>query len=283
MLGWGFADFFAKKTIDAIGDVTSLVWAHIFGTAIFVGVAVIAAGSSSSYSLTLPNGSREWTGLAAFGVGQAIIYLLVYNGFGKGQLSVLNPVFASYSGLAAAISVLFLGEMVSPLLLALIVVFAGILMMSVDPAELRENRIQIVGAPGLTPVLIASLMAAFWTVYWARFVDAQDSLVYAAIMYFFMTLFALLFAFARRIPLGLDRKSPWLFLVLIGACEALAYISLTYGFSATPLTSVIAVISGAFSLPTLVLSRAYLGERLAGVQYAGGAAIIAGIVALALQ
>ena len=29
MMGWGLADFFAKKTIDEIGDVVSLVWAHV--------------------------------------------------------------------------------------------------------------------------------------------------------------------------------------------------------------------------------------------------------------
>jgi hypothetical protein len=41
MLGWGFADFFAKKTIDKIGDLPSLVWAHLFGTGFFV---IIVAG-----------------------------------------------------------------------------------------------------------------------------------------------------------------------------------------------------------------------------------------------
>ena len=34
MFGWGFADFCAKKTIDEIGDMATLAWGHIFGTAI---------------------------------------------------------------------------------------------------------------------------------------------------------------------------------------------------------------------------------------------------------
>ena len=42
MIGWGFADFFAKKTIDRIGDIPSLVWAHVFGTSIFILIAAFS-------------------------------------------------------------------------------------------------------------------------------------------------------------------------------------------------------------------------------------------------
>lgn len=31
MLGWGFADFFAKKTIDEIGDLATLFWSQLIG------------------------------------------------------------------------------------------------------------------------------------------------------------------------------------------------------------------------------------------------------------
>ena len=40
MLGWGFADFFAKKTVDKIGDIATLVWAHLFGTLVFALIAL---------------------------------------------------------------------------------------------------------------------------------------------------------------------------------------------------------------------------------------------------
>jgi hypothetical protein len=29
MLGWGVGDFFAKKTIDIVGDMATLAWAHV--------------------------------------------------------------------------------------------------------------------------------------------------------------------------------------------------------------------------------------------------------------
>src|SRR4051812_19318727 len=89
MIGWGLADFFAKKTIDTIGDVTSLVWAHICGTALFA--VIVAYQLLAGHPVVLPQAPSEWVGLLFFGVLQGLVYLLVYRGFGKGQVAVLNP------------------------------------------------------------------------------------------------------------------------------------------------------------------------------------------------
>ena len=32
MLGWGFSEFATKKSVDIVGAISSLVWAHIFGS-----------------------------------------------------------------------------------------------------------------------------------------------------------------------------------------------------------------------------------------------------------
>src|SRR6266568_7031777 len=112
MLGWGLADFFAKKTIDQLGDIVSLVWAHLFGTAAFIAIAVcqMAAGYKP---IAIPTDSQTWVLLALFGALQAGVYLLVYRGFGKGQVALLNPIFASFSGLVAVLSIVAFGEIIS--------------------------------------------------------------------------------------------------------------------------------------------------------------------------
>src|SRR3954463_9014913 len=97
MFGWGFADLFAQKTIDAIGDITTLVVAHIFGTAFLVLLSLYEI-FVRHHSILIPSDPMVWAGLVFFGALQAIVYLLVYIGFGKGQLAVLNPIFSSYSG-----------------------------------------------------------------------------------------------------------------------------------------------------------------------------------------
>lgn len=114
MLGWGFADYFAKKTIDQIGDIVSLVWAHVFGTCGFL-VLALATAALRAGSVAVPSDPSTWALLALFGILQAAVYLLVYIGFGKGQLALLNPIFASFSGITAVVSIAAFGEPFSAL------------------------------------------------------------------------------------------------------------------------------------------------------------------------
>ncbi len=281
MFGWGLADFFAKKTIDAIGDITSLVWAHVCGTIILAILALyeLAHGVTPITNIT----GNAWLGLIFFGVLQAIVYLLVYRGFGKGQVSLLNPVFASFSGIVALLSVAFFGEILTGnLLISLVIVFAGIMMLNLDPAALKERRIALVSIPGFKEVGLATLFAAGWTILWKQFVTGQDWLWFALYMYVFMTVAMLLYAWVRRISLRISLSSVWIYLFLIGLFETGAYIAISYGYSRTPLTSVVALLSGAFSLPTIVLARIFLKERVTRFQTIGSLIIVLGIVLVSL-
>ena len=281
MLGWGLADFFAKKTIDAIGDVTSLVVAHICGTIL---LALFAAYQLlSGHALQLPQGGMEWGGLAFFGVLQGIVYLLVYRGFGKGQVAVLNPIFASFSGLTAVLSVLFFGELLTGhLIFALIVVFIGIVLMNIDPAALRMQKLAVLRVPGFTEIAIATVLAAFWTVLWNQFIGGKDWVAYALMMYLFMTVALLIYAWFTKTSLKVSDRSVWVYLLLIGATEVFAYLAISLGYSATSLTSVVALLSGAFSLPTIILARLFLKERVTKLQTIGSLVIIGGIALVSL-
>lgn len=282
MLGWGFADFFAKKTIDEIGATASLVWGHIFGV---LALAVIALYQFVAFQkiIFIPHGAKELGLLAFFGVLQAFIYFLVYRGFSKGQLAVLSPVFASYSGLAALFSVLVLGEAIrGNFLLALGVIFVGILLVNIDGEALRMKRITLLGAPGLKEVGSAALLAAFWTVSWDRFIGGKDWVSYPLVMYVFIALAAWLISRWQRTNLTVARRGLWKFLILIGVCEVAAYLAISLGFSSTQHLSIVAILSSAFSLPAMALAYVFLKERMSAVQTVGGAIIVAGIVLLSV-
>ncbi len=280
MIGWGSADFFAKKTIDHTGAIKSLVWAHAFGTSLFVVLALLQAFVLQR-TVHIPSGTSAWVGLMFFGVLQMIVYWLVYEGFGKGQLAVLNPVFASYSGIVALISVVALGETLHLSSgIGLIAVFAGIILLNVDIKSLRSKSLNI--APGLAEVGSAAVLAAIWTLGWDKFVSGRDSLSYALFMYAFMSLAAFVVAKLMRIKLGGIRRDLWKFLALIGLGETTAYLAITWGYGATPLTSVVALISGAFSLPTVVLAYIFLKERVTALQAGAVCGIIAGIILISV-
>jgi drug/metabolite transporter (DMT)-like permease len=89
MLGWGSADFFAKKTIDRIGPIRSLVWAHIFGTVI-LSAAYLLQRLSGHGGGAFPSTWSAWGGVAFFGVLQMIVYWLVYQGFEKGHVRLYD-------------------------------------------------------------------------------------------------------------------------------------------------------------------------------------------------
>jgi drug/metabolite transporter (DMT)-like permease len=281
MLGWGLADLFAKKTIDEIGDVATLAWAHVFGSLGFI-IFAFYKFSSASKPIILPHGLSTWALLVLFGILQAIVYLLVYKGFGKGQVAVLNPVFASFSGLTALFSILIFGEIVSAgLVVSLFILFLGVLLMNLDLKAFLDRRIDFVHVPGFKEVALATLLAAVWTISWDKFVSGHDWVIYSLCMYVFMTLFILVYANFRKIKLTFRHPYAWKFLVLIGFCETLAYLAVTYGYSMTSHTSIVALLSGAFSLPTIILARMFLKEKISLAQIIGGVIIIFGIVLLA--
>lgn len=282
MLGWGFADFFAKKTIDRVGSIVSLVWAHLFGTLI-LGFVAIYNSVILKNQITIPTDFLSWGLLLFFGVLQAIVYLLAYEGFGKGQLAVMNPIFASFSGLTAVISIVFFKEVINPYIaLALMAIFGGILLMNIDTRALLSKRFKIIGAPGLKEILLATVLAALWTVFWDKTVSGKDWLSYALFMYAFMTLAVVVIARLWKINLSVIAPPLWKFLILIGLCETIAYVAISLGYSTTSNTSIVALLSGAFSLPTIILARAFLKEKVTAIQTVGSLVIIVGIVILSI-
>lgn len=280
MIGWGLADFFAKKTIDKIGDIASLGWGHVCGTIAFF--ALLGYQLFNGKTLHIDASLYEWLGVAFFGALQAAVYFFVYKGFAKGQVGVLSPIFASFSGFVALFSVILFGEVVPPIfLLGLIPLFFGILLVNVDITALKDRKISLVATPGFKEIAIATVLAVFWTLGWHKFVTDKDWMLYAALMYAFMTLAILLYAVSQRIDIKVPESSMWKFLIGIGVAEAVAYFAISVGYSTTSYTSIIGLLSGAFSVPTIFLARAFLGERMSKTQGFGVVFILLGIIFVA--
>ena len=281
MLGWGLADFFAKKTIDEIGDIVSLVVAHVLGTVLIF--LFVVARLTQGTKILVPHELTTWSSLVFFGAVQATVYLLVYRGFGKGQLAILNPLFATYSGLVALISVLFLGEAVSPTLaIGLFVVFTGVVLLNLDAAAFQSRKLAFVKIPGFREILIATGLATLWTLGWNDFIRGQDWLSLALWMYVFMTITLLAYAAATQTSLRFDNRRVWKYLFFIAVFETCAYVAISYGFSLTSHTSIVALLSGAFSLPTIVLARVFLKEKVTLIQTVGTLVIVSGIILVSI-
>jgi drug/metabolite transporter (DMT)-like permease len=206
---------------------------------------------------------------------------LVYRGFSKGKLAVLNPVFASYSGVVALISIVFLGEVLNgATAAALIIIFAGLLLMNTDLEEFGGRKLRLV--PGLKEVGAAAILAAIWTLLWDKFISGQDYLEYALFMYLFMSLAAFGAARLQHTRLKPVARPLWKMLALIGLGEAVAYLSISMGFSRTGYTSIVALLSGCFSVPTVILAHLFLKERITRLQEVSVGLIILGVILIAV-
>jgi drug/metabolite transporter (DMT)-like permease len=281
MLGWGLADFFAKKTIDQIGDIPTLAWAHVCGSGIVLialGVRLVTTGTAG-----LPHSSLAWLALVGFGILQGIIYLLVYRAFSKGKVSVLNPIFASYSGIAALAVIIFFGEPLGALRgLALLLIFVSVLVLSIEDGPISLRVLRQGGTAGLGEIATATLLAGGWTVGWDRFVHNHDWLVYAALMYIAMTAAIVGIASAQGVKLRQKAQGVWRYVFLIGLTEVGAYASISLGFSRSNHAAIVALLSGSFSVPTIILARCFLGERINRYQFGGIVAIVVGVIVIAV-
>jgi drug/metabolite transporter (DMT)-like permease len=278
MLGWGFADFFAKKTIDRIGDVTTLFWAQLLGVA---PILTLFAG----HRVVPPMHRFDWPILIAFGIVGGLSYIPTYVAFGKGQVSVLSPIFASYSVLVALISALLFHESISTgTWIAIFIVLVGIAFVSSQPRDLLALfRGHATVTAGLREIALAVSIYSFWLVLLDRFMARRDWVMFILVIRCVAVISLYLYARATRISLVVKVHGLWPYLGIIGLFDVIAYSSVAYGFSHSTHTSIVAMLSSTFSLPTIVLARVFLKERMTRLQTGAVGLILGGVVLVSLR
>lgn len=278
MLGWGFADFFAKKTIDKTSDLTTLFWSQLIGIAPLLLLFALHP--------EVPHLNRyDPLFLVLFGAVSGLSYLPAYTGFGKGQISLLSPVFASYALLVALLSAVVLGEAVPDLRwLGIVVTFAGILTISADPRDIkRVIRKQGHSVKGLPEVFVAMLAYSIWLVFLKQFLTDRPWVFFLLCIRTFSALTLYIYARLRNRSLTFSDKSLIKYMALIGVFDVMAFSFISYAFSSSPFTSVTAVLGATFSLPTMVLARIYLGERISRLHVFAAVLILIGIAIISIE
>lgn len=278
MVGWGSADFFAKKTIDVLGDLKTLFWAQLIG--ILPLIIIFAVHHTIS-----PLNHLDPLYLVLFGIFSAVSYLPLYAGFGKGEVSLLSPIFASYSVVVVLLSAVFLHEHIAPhSWIAILVVFAGILLISSDPRELRGSLRHInKRVKGIPDVAAAMLLYSFWLFFFDKFLQDKNWVFPLLVIRIVAVLTLFVYAKTRKISLAVGDRGLWKFLACIGVFDVAAFAFVSYGFSNSSHTSVIAVLSATFSVPTIILAALFLKEKIRPYQIAAIALILSGVVLVALN
>jgi len=278
MFGWGISDFFAKKTIDRIGDIKTLFWAQTFGIIpIFIYFLINYQHIQIDISIIFIT--------ILFAIADAIGYLLFYKALEKGKVSIIGPILASFAAFSVLLSAFIFKEQISTIRwLMLGLVFLGIILTSIDIEALKDGKIHKKDLiKGLPETLVAVVIFSIWYPLWDNFVSKTNNwILLVLIIRVFISIFVFILSFAmnNKPVIKKDENDLWKFLALIGLFDGIAYLTLTWGYEATTLTSVVTMISAAYSLPTLVLARIFLGEKLNKNQLFGVISIIVGLVLL---
>lgn len=276
MLAWGLSDFVSKRTLNGVDDFRFVFWLQVFGVLPVIAL-VIAQGHIPTISfLTL-----GW--LALFGISEAVSDILMYRGFSKGPVSLLSPVFASYSGITALLSILVFGEVLTgSTLIGLVMIFIGVILINIDFRDIRSvlKRRHTLLVPGMREILSATLIYATFLVLYDQVISGQDWAVYLMLVRGIEVLALLVYATYKRKAISLEKpeKKLWHFIALAAVLDVIAYGFISYGFSHTSYTSIVAVLSATFSLPTMLLAWRFLKEKVNPRQVVAAFSILAGIV-----
>ncbi|MBA7660190.1 hypothetical protein ES703_68190 [subsurface metagenome] len=284
MFGWGLADFFAKKTVDKTGNIKTLLWMQLLGIFPFC----IYLMFNWELPIFTP---RIILFLFLLGLVNVFAYLLFYRGLEKGMVSVLAPVLAASGGVAVLVSAFLFGEVIEFLRwIGIAIAFLGTILVAFQPQGLK-NKLSLKNlSKGVPEVLASMIMFGFFFPCWDWFLEYQERglvssvILLRVIAVISLVVFIYITAKIKKTSteIGVRGKNIWVWLVLIGLFDALAVIFTAWGYRFTSITSVIAMLSAAFSLPTVILARIFLKEKLAFGQTIGVIGIIGGLIILAI-
>jgi drug/metabolite transporter (DMT)-like permease len=278
MFGWGTADFFAKKTIDVIGDLRTLFWGQLIGVAPLLLLFLAHPHIPQLHRF-------DPLFLVLFGIVGALSYLPLYAGFGKGKVSILSPIFASYSVVVVILAAIFLHAGLNTLqTVAIAIVFGGILLLSTDWQELKQllRRNQKLGE-GVPEVLLALVGYSFWLLFLDKFLNGKPWVFYLLVIRSIAVITLIIYSIVLRQTVKVTQTSLRKYLAIIGVFDVAAFSSVSYGFSHTSHVGIVTVLSATFSIPTMILAYLFLKERIQTVQLYGVILVLGGVVLISLS
>ena len=283
-LFWGTLDVITALGSRVIGSLRVTAGMQSVTAVIFVAIFLVSGA-------TLPTDPRSF-GLAALlgliGAGASLSY---FTGLQFGPITVVSGMVAAFGGLTVVLSVVLRGESLSPLqAVGAAIATVGVLLTALAfDGGLRATRF---AGPGVIFAVVAlvlfSLMAittdvALETMTWvqiytiARVINASIGTM--AVLILARTSWSL----GHRPPDGptwSDRRIVAA-IVLAGGLDVLGLIAFATGLETAP-TWMVGLAASLGPAVTIMVAVAFLGERLRPIQWVGLAAILAGMVCIAL-
>jgi|ETNmetMinimDraft_11_1059920.scaffolds.fasta_scaffold55065_1 drug/metabolite transporter (DMT)-like permease len=269
MLGWGVADYFAKKAVVRAGAYRSIFYTQAFGliplTILFLFLPKIPSFNSGLFLLLLVGGTIDFVG-----------FIFFYKGLKFEKLSIFTPIVACNPIILIILSFLVLGEVLS-ISQGIGIAFAiiGLILMSVERTKLRVNKKTMTLGLGAmfswgTSLFIYGMLVK--EMYW----------VFAILVFSLITFIAsILFFVVKKVSLKIPDKNTLGFMATVGILDTLGSIFFAIGVT-KELLAIVGPIGALYPAVTLILARMLLKEKILNIQKLGIVGILIGLVVLSL-
>tara|TARA_Y100000310_G_scaffold345638_2_gene467596 strand:+ start:19850 stop:20698 length:849 start_codon:yes stop_codon:yes gene_type:complete len=269
MLGWGVADFFAKKAVVKAGPYRSIFYSQAFGLIpfiiLFLFLPKIPSFSLKIFLLFLIGGTIDFMGFVFF-----------YKGLKFEKLSIFTPIVACNPIILIILSFVFLNEILSLSQgLGITIAIIGLILMSFEKTKLRINKKTLTLGLGAmlswgTSLFIFGMLAK--EVYW----------VFTILFFRVITFIAsILFFTVKKISLKIPEKNTLGIMATVGILDTLGSIFFAIG-ATKELLSIVGPIGALYPAITLILARLLLKEKVLNIQKLGIVGILIGLVILSL-
>lgn len=272
-LGYGTADYIAKRTTDRVGFVETLWYLESIGAPILVVLALIVERPSwpALDPLLLLVGLSGVSVVASF-------YL--YRAFEFGTLSVVSPLASGYPSLIVVLAVLVLHEPLTvPDAAGIVLTLAGVVLITRvtigEVSRAKNPRVGIVSA--------AFAFVGYGVFYFGlKLVVGPIPPITSAAIVRVVSLAPVAVVAGLQGALRIPRSGLRTRALAIATLDSLALVAYNIGLATSHAIAVLGTVSGLFSAVTVAWAVLLLKERLSIVQWIGAAAIFAGVAVLAL-
>jgi drug/metabolite transporter (DMT)-like permease len=288
-LCWGTLDLFSALASRRVGSLWVTTGMQIVG-AILVVIAAAVGG------VRPPTDPFVLVGGVLVGLAGAGAYLSYFTGLRIGPIAVVSGVVAAYGGLTVVLAVVIRGETLDPIqALGALAATIGVVLTGVSFDHGRHGRFS---SPGVIFAVVALVLFASMSIGADVVIDRapwlqvllvtrlSNAILSTAILVLVLTRLrrqaAPLIEGAEGEGLaGSAARAVIAAVVLSGVLDVVGLMSFSYGLEHAE-TWLVGLASSFGPAVTIVAAVALLGERLRPIQWLGLAAILVGLVAIAL-
>lgn len=269
-LGWGINSSLIGYSSKKIGPLATGLGAQ------FVGLGLTLALFLFFPQAVLPQ--HTWLALVFNGVMGALLFWGLCHIFSLAPVSVVTPIIASWTIIAAILGIVLLGDPFSTLkLAAILIVGVGIIFLTCDPKTLRRKRVEII-TPG-TGMAIFLAFGLGVNSFISAFVIKEIGWLSATVGIRIITVMVLgwILLLRRRSDVLVAVKAGYWPVWVIGLLDVVAFSS--FNIAITSMNFSLAVILAALGpLVTIATSVSFFKERPTIVQALGAVMAVAGVV-----